>query len=323
MAQLCRDPLTDHHHPQDHQENHGDLGSGQGGNRGVKLQANAASANKSQQGTGTVSRGREAADKGRLTQAGAAGGTKRCFEATGELAPGTIPHCLLCLSVLGPILCPRGDYHRRCAVHPLGADWYLWRAQHGRCRAAPEVGRIEEPLFHCGDKAIALAGHGLDAVLRLSAIAKRPAYYGNTPFQGGVAHAPLRPQVLEQLVAQHHTLAMLQEVGERVKHLGLKSHPYPGAAQFIQPYVESIVAKDVQGLLCTPQPSKSLFPRPLPQGTPEALAYPILRRMSSTSQSCPKPCSAALRLQAAPIMPRGLLWLCMQALSPGGKSMQL
>ena len=34
-----------------------------------------------------------------------------------------------------------------------------------------------------------------------------------------------------------------------------------------------------------PQPSQSPFPRPSPQGTPEALPSPILRRLSSTSHS--------------------------------------
>jgi len=38
----------------------------------------------------------------------------------------------------------------------------------------------------------------------------------------------------------------------------------------------------------------SPVPRLSPQGTPEALAYPILRRLSSTSESGAAPCSAWL-----------------------------
>ena len=45
----------------------------------------------------------------------------------------------------------------------------------------------------------------------------------------------------------------------------------------------------------SPSLPKSPFPRPSPQGTPEALPSPILRRMSSTSQSHAAPCSAWLR----------------------------
>jgi hypothetical protein len=41
-----------------------------------------------------------------------------------------------------------------------------------------------------------------------------------------------------------------------------------------------------------PPPSQSPFPRPSPQGTPEALPSPILQRLSSTSQSHAAPCAA-------------------------------
>ena len=53
----------------------------------------------------------------------------------------------------------------------------------------------------------------------------------------------------------------------------------------------------------SPSLPKSPFPRPSPQGTPEALPSPILRRMSSTSQSHAAPCSAWLR--GAPAGGRG------------------
>ena len=44
---------------------------------------------------------------------------------------------------------------------------------------------------------------------------------------------------------------------------------------------------------------KSPFPRPPPQGTPEAPPYPILRRMSSTSESRTAPRYAVLRVTRA------------------------
>ena len=45
-------------------------------------------------------------------------------------------------------------------------------------------------------------------------------------------------------------------------------------------------------LKSSPPPSQSPFPRLSPQGTPEALPYSILRRLSSTSQSHAAPCAA-------------------------------
>jgi hypothetical protein len=130
-------------------------------------------------------------------------------------------------------------------------DCRLWRAQWGRRRTAPEVGRSAETLFHGGHKAIASTGHGLDVTLRLSAITNGAARGSNTPFQGRVTHTPLGPQVLEQLVAQHHTLTVLQQVGKRAKYFGLKPYPYPCAAEFIQRHIEGIVVKDVEhGLPC-------------------------------------------------------------------------
>ena len=53
------------------------------------------------------------------------------------------------------------------------------------------------------------------------------------------------------------------------------------------------------------QLSKPPFPRPSPQGTPEALLSPILRRLSSTSQSRATPCCGPLRRAAAARWGRG------------------
>ena len=52
--------------------------------------------------------------------------------------------------------------------------------------------------------------------------------------------------------------------------------------------------------LLPPPPSlpKSPFPRPSPQGTPEALPSPILRHLSSTRQSHASPASAVRRLDS-------------------------
>jgi hypothetical protein len=48
----------------------------------------------------------------------------------------------------------------------------------------------------------------------------------------------------------------------------------------------------------TQEPSRASFPRPSPKGTPEALPSPILRRLSSASQSRAAPLYSMLR--AAP-----------------------
>ena len=64
-------------------------------------------------------------------------------------------------------------------------------------------------------------------------------------------------------------------------------------------------------MVTSPQLSKPPFPRPSPQGTPEALPSPILRRLSSTSQSRAAPRCAVLR--AAPAGCRGIFALAPRA----------
>ena len=59
--------------------------------------------------------------------------------------------------------------------------------------------------------------------------------------------------------------------------------------------VDPPVAANGQALASPSGLAKSPFPKPSPQGTPEALPYPILRRMSSTCHSHAALCSAWLR----------------------------
>src|SRR5262245_338462 len=85
----------------------------------------------------------------------------------------------------------------------------------------------------------------------------------------------------------------------------LKEHPPPtqpdclGYARDDGPGHEAreLALGQAQAALSTPSlpPSQALFPKPSPQGTPEALLSPILRRMSSPSARRAAPGAGALR----------------------------
>ncbi len=126
-------------------------------------------------------------------------------------------------------------------------------------------------------------------------------------------------EILEQ------TIALLQHQG-RISYGALKRRFGLHDAYLDDVKIELIEAQQLardengrilvwagQSVPAPPLVPESAFPRPSPQGTPEALPYSILRRLSSTSQSHVAPC-AAWRRGAPAGLPRGAGWPAARAL---------
>jgi hypothetical protein len=82
-------------------------------------------------------------------------------------------------------------------------------------------------------------------VLRPPVIANGFTCRHNAVAQHGIANELLGPQLLKQFLARHGAIAVLHEVGEHIKHLGLDLEPVPGAAKLITLRIELIIPKGV------------------------------------------------------------------------------
>src|SRR5256885_747138 len=82
------------------------------------------------------------------------------------------------------------------------------------------------------DKAVAVPIQRLDKLWPATAAAEGSAYLCDTTSQGPITDELLRPQLLEESSLWHDTVAMLDEVGQDVKHQRFKFDGVTGLAQF-------------------------------------------------------------------------------------------
>jgi hypothetical protein len=83
-------------------------------------------------------------------------------------------------------------------------------------------------LLERGDKTKASAVHGFDAALRPPAVTDGSARRHDAVTQDGIADVLVGPELLEQFLSGDGAVAMLDKVGEDVKHLGLDLEQCPG-----------------------------------------------------------------------------------------------
>jgi len=103
-----------------------------------------------------------------------------------------------------------------------------------------------EALGNGRDKAVAGPIQRLDELWLATAAANGSAYLCDTTGQGPITDALLRPQLLEEFLLWHDAVAMLDEVGQDVKHERFKLDECTGTVQFIALRVELEVSKDIK-----------------------------------------------------------------------------
>ena len=83
------------------------------------------------------------------------------------------------------------------------------------------TGRALVDLHHSGDELVALAVHGPDDQLTAAVVTDGPAHRLDPRGQGRLAHEPVTPDGVEQVLLAHDRATVLDQVGEHVEDLRL------------------------------------------------------------------------------------------------------
>ena len=113
------------------------------------------------------------------------------------------------------------------------------------------------PLLDRGEELVAAAVDGADHPLLAAAVADRPAGGLHPAGQRRVGHEAAAPDLVQQLGPGHHPVAVTDQVGEDLEHLGLQVAGDASAAQLIALVVELAVAEPVDHPACLPNSSMS------------------------------------------------------------------
>ena len=119
----------------------------------------------------------------------------------------------------------------------------------------------------------------LDHGLPPRAVAHRPARQGHAGIQCLVADGLPGPDLLHQLTLGHDAVAVCEQVGEHLEHLGPDVHQRPGAGQRICLGIEGRVAKHVEHVPSS-RIGTSLGTQPWTYGNGASLWF----------SPCPRPC---------------------------------
>ena len=128
---------------------------------------------------------------------------------------------------------------RRLERQRQGAPHVHWRKARG---AGPQLGSLGERTrrgrrlpchSHVCDESESQAGHRADHRLGLAVVARGLPGRADPAADGGIGDDPPFPHGLHQLVLGHHALAMLDQVGKQVEHLGLHLPWQPRAMELM------------------------------------------------------------------------------------------
>jgi hypothetical protein len=110
------------------------------------------------------------------------------------------------------------------------------------------------------DESVTMTTYGPNDALLRAFIVHSPAYSRQAPGQRRFADEDPRPELFEEFCLGHHTVTMLDEVGEHLERFGLDGHGLTRPQQFIPCIVEYIVAEDIvhtlNSSLVTDRPSR-------------------------------------------------------------------
>src|SRR5262249_31051146 len=96
-----------------------------------------------------------------------------------------------------------------------------------------------------GDKVIPMAIVRLDEPLRLPRVADGLAYGPETVFNGGITGTLRRPDLGTEFLLRNHTVAVRQQIRQRLEHFGAQSNRLVSPVQEITPCVEEAIRKEV------------------------------------------------------------------------------
>jgi hypothetical protein len=124
-----------------------------------------------------------------------------------------------------------------CFLLPTGSCFVTWNVGLGTWDWWSEGER--------GHKPIPAPVLGLDERLSIAVIAQRLARRGDTASERGFAHDLSRPECVKQFVFGDEPVTMLDEIGQHVEDFTVEFERLAGAAQFVELFVEFVVAKNV------------------------------------------------------------------------------
>jgi hypothetical protein len=159
----------------------------------------------------------------------------------------------------------RGERHRQHACRPSrwGFVFRDWRFTPGQ-------------FLDGRDELIATPSHRLDGLLQLAAVAQRTACTLHMVAEGGVRHLPTGPDLLEQLFARQHAVAVPDQVDEQIEDLGLDRDGRAARADPVKRGIDDGVAHLIPAALCQHR-------RP-PRGCPGRLQRVFAPRGSALSK---------------------------------------